>query len=451
VPNYTYATLQNALDAVAARLYDPTYQFWTATELTYYIIEALRTWNALSQFWRAPMTFPLAQGQWWYDLNAQPGTIIPYGSVQNDLIAITEYHLLEPATTTYPLTWTGTKQYALSDILGALDRREDEQLSETICTLTRLTVTAPLGGPILLPDSTMDVVRIAWLPSGGGYAARPLRQAGMFGLRAFSQGWTTAPSGPPDMWMQNTEPPPSFEVNAVPPVTGQYDILATFSDPASWTTALNATIRLPTDWAWVMKWGALYDLFSREYGAKDVPRATYCLARYREGLALLRKTSCVLALFINNVPFAVDAVRNADDFNPLWQAAAQGPPQGAYLAGNMLAIYPQPDTGAYTVMVDVVENAPVPATTGDYIQVARDDYDTVLDYAQHLAMLKAGGAEFLASVQLYQKMQEKAALYNGKLREMGFFEMTQQDISTLEDMRRPRYQKGSEPKIPTAQ
>lgn len=445
MPNYSYATLQNALDALAARLYDPTYQFWTATELTYYINESLRTWNAQAQFWRATMSFPLAANTWWYDLTAQTGSLIPYAGMQNDLIVTIEDHLLEPPTTTYPLTWTGSSQYSINDILTAIDKRQDDALGQTSGTLARFLVTAPLGGTITLPDAVIDIIRVAWLPSAT-YANRPLRQSGAWANRAFSHGYTTAAAAPPEMWAQSTEPPPSFDVNTVPPVTGQYEIIAAITDPSPWSSTANAVIRNPTDWIWVLKWGALLDLISREYGAKDSLRAQYCAARYREGVAIQRETPSLLAAWINNIPMAVDAVRNGDDFNSLWQNAAPGPPQSIYLAGNLMGVYPQPDAGAYTVTATVVQNAPLPVSTSDYIQVGRDDYDTIIDYAQHLAMFKAGGAEFAATVPLYQKFQQKAALYNGKLKEMGFFEIAQEDLSNLEEMRRPRFQKGTEPK-----
>jgi hypothetical protein len=86
----------------------------------------------------------------------------------------------------------------------------------------------------------------------------------------------------------------------------------------------------------------------------------------------------------------------------------------------------------YSATVSVVQNAPVPVAETDFIQVARDDYDTIIDYAQHLALFKTGGAEFAATVSLYQKFEQKAAQYNGRLADMGFFEWSMEDLGTLE-------------------
>ena len=60
-------------------------------------------------------------------------------------------------------------------------------------------------------------------------------------------------------------------------------------------------------------------------------------------------------------------------------------------------------------------------------------------------MFKSGGTEFSATVPLYQKFQRKAALYNSKLKEMGFFEMTQLEMGQAQEMRSPRYSLGEGP------
>ena len=93
----------------------------------------------------------------------------------------------------------------------------------------------------------------------------------------------------------------------------------------------------------------------------------------------------------------------------------------------------------YSPTVSVVMNAPVPTYPGDFMQVARDDFDTIIDYAQHLAAFKMGGSDFLASVPLYQGMLRRAALYNGRLSAMGYFEKQMAELSQLEQERNPMF------------
>jgi len=442
LPNYTYATLTEALTELSARLYDPTNQLWTTTELTGYIVEALRNWNAITGFWRTEQSFLLALNTWWYDLSTVSGSVRPYTVTQYDIITQIENHLLEPPT---PSSWTGSAQFGLTQVNNACQRRQDDILGETACTLVRA-LTATAAPRTTLADTVIDIRRVSWMPSTT-YKVKTLNQSDFYAERAFNPGYSPGNNNTvPSNWMQNTEPPPSFDVDTPSlPVSGNWETLTVNSGPA-WTAGANATLNIPDDWTWAIKWGALMDLLSTESNAKDAFRADYCMRRYKEAAALLENAAVTLAVKVNNVPLAVDAVNMADKYNPLWQAMNAGPPLNAYTAANLLGINPQPDSSsAYTAKVSVVQNAPVPAVGGDFIQVARDDFDTILDMAQHLAMFKVGGAEFAATVALYQGFLRKAALYNGKLKEMGFFELPQQEYATDEERSNARYSPGTGP------
>jgi len=443
VPNYTYATQQDALTALGSRLYDETFQQWTQAELAGYLVESLRTWNALTSFWRNEMAFQTTANNWWYDLSQQTNSLIPYTVTQSSIINQIENHLLEPPNVAYPLVWAGSRQFSFSDILLACQRRQNETLGVTACTIKRSTPDAPISTGVLLDDTVIDILRVAWLPASAPFTAKPLRQSDRFTQRAFNPFYATAAPQPPNNWMQNTEPPPSFNVDAVPPVPGKYDVLTTNSGPA-WVAVEDSKLNIADDWSWVLKWGSLFDLLSRESNSKDSLRAQYCKLRYEEGLKFLENAPTVLDAWINGMPVATSPVRDGDDFNPSWQAAPAGQPTSVYVAGNQLAVAPAP-SGAFGVSVAVVQNAPVPIAGSSFIQVARDDFDTIIDYAQHLAMFKSGGTEFSATVPLYQKFQRKAALYNSKLKEMGFFEMTQLEMGQAQEMRSPRYSLGEGP------
>lgn len=440
MPQYSYATYADALSALASRLYDPSFQQWTQAELLGYLYESLRTWNALSCFWRAEMVFTPQQNVWWYDLRTQPATIIPYTMTQQEIIQQVENHLLEPPT---PDKWSGSSQFSLGDLTQALQRRQDDTLGTTACTITRSTPDAPINTRVPLGDNIIDIRRVAWLPTPGfGYSNKILRQSDMWASRAFDSHYMVDAPEPPSTWMQNTEPPPSFDADRVPPVTGVYDVLSVNSGE-NWIPGTDGPLSVPDDWSWVMKWGALMDLLSRESNSKDELRAQYCKARYQEGLALLESMPTALAFRMNNVPVALDAVKNGDDFNPAWQSQAGGYPMSAYAFGNLIALGPMPNSStAYSATVSVVRNAPV---VGPYIQVARDCFDAIIDYAQHLAMFKAGGTEFVATIALYKNFQKKASQYNGKLKEMGFFEMPQLELSVAQEQQNRRYLPGTGP------
>jgi hypothetical protein len=438
---YSYATLSDSISALGSRLYDSTNQFWTAAELTSYIQEALQTFNSMTNFYRGEMTFNLTAGTFWYDLTQVPNSIIPYTVTQQTLVNRIQYHLLEPISSSYPLTWTGSSQFALSDVLNALQRRQDDMTGTTACTIKRSLISTPVTTSVPLSDDTIiDVRRVAWFPSttSTGYQNKPLRQSDRFTENAFNTLYLQEAGVAPSNWLQNTQPPLSFTVDIVPPVPGYYDILTTNSG-TPWSASGSAVINVPSDWTWVIKWGAMMDLMSKEGNAKDELRTQYCQQRYVEGLALLQDQPTLLNLRLQNVSLSVSAIRSGDDFNPAWQAKAPGSPQAGYVTSNLLAFTPVPDNGNYAITANVVQNMPIPTASTDYIQVSRDDYDAILDYAQHLAMFKVGGNEFAQTVDLYQRFQRKAAEYNSKIKEMGFFSLPQLDLSQIEERRNPRY------------
>ncbi len=428
----------SAVSDLASRLYDSGQQFWGPSELVAYLTEALRTWNAMTSFWRKEMIFPTVAGDWWYDIPSQVNSIRPYTVLDNDLITQIEFHLLEPTTSNYPLTWTGSSQFSLDDILGAIQRRRDETLSTTGCTITRSLVGAAQFVRTTLPDTVIDIRRVAWLPQTM-FTNVALRSSDDFAEESFDYGYTTTSQAPPSTYRQTAQPPLSFDVDTVPPVAGQYEILS-----VSAGGLLNVTnpslMGIPDDWTWVVKWGALSDLLNRDSLSRDPYRAGYCKQRYQEGLGLLFDAAAILALRIQNLPVAIDAVRNGDDFDANWQSVANGPPLQAYSAGlNLIGLSPAPSAGPFSVTASVVENAPVPVAPSDMIQLSRDDYDAVLDYAQHLASFKEGGAEFLSTIPLYQGFLKRASLYNSKLSQLGQFQKPMYEMAQLEQERNPVY------------
>ena len=99
---YSWQTLAGAQTDLAARLYDAGQQWWAPANLTIRIVEALQTWNALTSFWRADMSFTLAAATWWSDISAVTGSVRPMTATDFGLIQSIEYDLVEPPQTAYP-------------------------------------------------------------------------------------------------------------------------------------------------------------------------------------------------------------------------------------------------------------------------------------------------------------------------------------------------------------
>ncbi len=444
-PVYQYTTFVAVKQEVANRLYDPTKQFWSDAEIGSYLTEALRTWNALTNYWRGDFLFDSSPNQYWYDLTSQTNSLRPYTVTDADLYSQMEYHLLEPSSGINP--WTGSLQFTADDLLNAVQRRRDELLSITGCSIYRITTPA-VNARITLPDTVLDVRRMAYFPAGG---LNPLPsvmwQEDAWGAQAFDRNYTilppytVVPPGQPQLYFLSTQPPISFDVDTAPGAGGYYEVLVTQAG-----AALSATtpqlLYIPDDWSWAIKWGALADLLSRESYSQDLPRAKYCETQYRMALAGLAKGSAIMQLRANNVALQVDSVRDADLYQTGWQALDAGPPTMGLTAGlNLMALLPKPDQPLsvnYSLTATVVENAPIPVSDGDFVQVGRDDLDALIDYTQHLAAFKQGGKEFTDTAPLLQRFLKQASLYGFKLKEMAEYTDTLLGIAERQEQTFPR-------------
>ena len=464
MPGYSFATLTQAQTDLALRLEDPTSQFWQTNELTAYIQEALRTWNALTSFWRGDFNFPSQSASEWYNIPQLTGSLRPYTLTDNSIYSMVEYHLLEPQTVIYPLAWSGSQQFSMADLVGATERRLNEVLGVTGCTISNITSSA-VPGRTFLPDSVIDIRRIGFTTSGniligyglGGYGAGgyggvtpgwfgtlPLWEEDSWGEQSYDfSEYATGPAGTPKTWLRSTQPQLSFDV--VPPlgVPGTYDLLV-INGTTPLSTNSSTPLGIPDDWAWVVKWGVLADLLSRESLVKDVPRAAYANSRYRQGLQLMQEAAALLSIRSNGIPLPIDSIRAIDEYNPLWQVQMLGAPQQCILAGqNLITFAPITDSAPYSFTATVVQNAPVPVNPLDTIQVSRDVYDVIIDYSQHLAAFKQGGEEFNATTELLNRFMHEASLYNSRLSEMAEYKSTMYAQSAREIEMNPRYTVGT--------
>jgi hypothetical protein len=195
---------------------------------------------------------------------------------------------------------------------------------------------------------------------------------------------------------------------------------------------------VPDNFAWVVKFGALSDMLSKAGQAQDMPRAEYCERRWKEGIQLARIHTSAVQAQINGVTATIGAVESLDAYLPNWQNGVAPPTTPALASWNMFAVSPPPDQGNYSVTLDVVQNAPVPVNPNDQLQLGREEFDAVLGYAEHLALFKVGGAEFLSTTPLYDQMVRLAGVYNERLIANVDFFGSMSDRAIREENLRPR-------------
>ncbi len=405
-------------------------------EIAMYLQEAFYTFQSLSGYWRQRDVFNTVAGTAFYPLETNLPALLSFNLTDRQMIAEIQYHLLEPAD---PTTWTGTTMYTLDDLTNSLQRRRNQFLSETGTVLThtsQVVVPTPIGREPLA-DTFIDVRRVAWKAALPKTDVIPLWRNDEWAYNAYQPGWSVNPDTPVS-YSQIGTPPLQLQLSPVPIDAGEIDILSVQTG-ADFNPSLNATLLgIPDNLAWVLKWGTLADLFSKDGEARDNGRAAYCEHRWQEGCELARQFVTVVQAEINGLPVFVQSLADLDAFFPSW-GVGTGSPTNVSMAGlNILGLARIPDAGPYSVTLDVVRNAPVPVLDTDLIQVGREVLDAILGEAQHIAMLKQGGVEFQNTVPLHSNFVRQAAIYNDKLKAQSIYLNAIEGQSTKEGKEVPR-------------
>lgn len=398
---FTAPTLTAALATLSERLTDPLNVRWTLPELTIYLQEAIRTWSAWTACYRDRGTVDLTIAQTFFDLP----TVLPALRGQTvtayDLITAIEYHLLEPAT---PGTWTGSDQFDLTRICQALQRRRDRFIQETgaVLTVSQVDYTVTATGRYAL-DEAIQVIRHASWKDTATQLALPLLRTDEWSAQMYAP--TTWPQPARPRWYSTAATPP-LEMQVIPPPPGDGTAtLVTLNNGAAITPGTDVVLGIPDDWAWVVKWGTLADLLQQDGLSLDPARAAYAEARWNEGIQLAKTAPVILVAKINNQVFRqLASLADADYYSPTW-ALITGVPTRLVTAGmTLMASWPPAGGGGpYTALLDLVINAPIPTVGGDVLQVTQPQYDAILDYAQHLALVKEGPGQLDTSTALLQR------------------------------------------------
>jgi hypothetical protein len=474
VPTYSWLTKSAAIAALQGRLNNSS--FWTATELQTYIYEGLKHFNGLCEIWNAPLLVTQANGQW-INTGTQTGSPRLRSVTDVDLYTQMEYMLLEPASGG---AWTGSSQFTLQNLQWSLQKRVQEVIQQTSCNLGLLGNINAMPGVrngYALPDTVLDPRRnrfFALLASTTGTASSGAYQiniastlgvangqvisgtgiqagtfvTGISGLvvtlslptsgavsgtvqffqpflltredvlsfQSFEPGYLQT-VGYPQSWAIASEPPLSFDVDLAPNTPGYFEMLALNAGP-TFDPPTPSLLGIPDDWAWLPMYGALADVLGQEAESTDRARAAYCLQRYTEGLEMMKQSNWLLQALINGQSSKTTALADMDALAVNWQCSTWNLP--AVIEAGMDFIAPVPGNGA-SLAVTLVQNAPIVDATGTYLQVARDDFDAVLNYAHHIAAFKMGGKEFQDTMPMLTTFYQYCADRNRRWATAGVF------------------------------
>ena len=411
MPSYSWLTLNTAIAQLAQRLNDPNMVFSTQAELVLYIQQSLRLFNCLTFTWKTDFSF--TSGNLWHSLGSLAGS--PRLRTQTDVNCYTQmqYMLLEPATGG---TWSGTNQFNISQFSQALQSRRDEMiqvgnLNQVLMSGIALT---PNTRRTLLPDNVLDVPRARYLPVYGFPAT--LYRDDTVAQEFYESPLYQQPSGTPQTFSLSSEPPLSWDVDIPPTLPGQYEAIALqsgtpFNPPGA--TLLN----IPDDFSWALIYGALSDLLGNEPEATDRERSDYCLKRYMDGLKLLQKIPWIMLGKVNGVAVSCDSIYEMDRYMPEWDTIPSN--FGPVIVTGGVDFFAAPVNAGITLTC--LGNAPVPSAPGDFVQVDRADFDTILDFAQVFASFKLGGQDFKETLAIEARAIQACAAENSRLKSFGCF------------------------------
>ncbi len=413
---YSWLTLSTAIGALQTRLGSSV--FWPVAEAQSYLYQSLREWNGLTEQWKLPFTFSATPATPWYNTGTLAGS--PRLRTLTDATLYTQMQLMLLEPPTGAGAWTGTNQFTLAQMQYALQRRTQEVIQAAGCNIAQLAPLASIPGTVktVLPDTVLEPRRIRFVPTPAFGSPITLTREDTQAFQFFKPGYLgSQPSTGPQSWSVASEPPLSFDVDAAPNVPGTYDVLAlnsgpTFAPPAS------TLLGVPDDFAYVPMWGALADLLGGESEQTDRARSLYCMKRFNDGIRIMRESNWLVNANINGVPCDTPSLAEQDLYSVEWENNTGVWPAVIQTGMDFVGVCPGV---SQNVGLTLVGNAPILDATGTYVQVSRDDWATVLNYAQRLATFKMGGSDFAQTAEFEQDFYRTAQFTNSRLRDMGLF------------------------------
>ena len=441
---YTHISMTEAEDALALRLGDAagsvSFVRWLRDELNTHITEALRTWSLLTGMWEESAIASIPAGTQFVDLPVAFSSLRGYTLQERDLVGALQYSLWEPKSVS---SWTGTEMFAMADIVEAIQRRRDQLLLETGCRLTRDAryPAAPAfisadDESIELAEDVMSVSRAAWTTLVGSPKTTPLWQSSDSAMRAASPTWNLTP-GLPRTYVFARRAPHVLEF-APPPENAGYLDLLTVNAGATLDAATGVLLGIPDDMAWIVKWGALADLLSKDGPARDYSRSLFCERRWLLGVAAAQIAQVLIEAKVNRRLLQFSSMAGLDRSRAYWQNM-RGATNVAALAGLNLLALDSPPAADIQLEASLIRNAPIPAGSED-LQIGKEYLDVLLGYSTHLAMFKVGGQEFAATSHLADAFFAAAVDRNERLAESSAFESAR--LGDQEDNQRKQSKRG---------
>jgi len=440
---YTHTTRAQFEAIMALRLAETASQPFVrfgADEIDVALIEALRTFSALTGLWQDTETALVPAGTAFADLPTLFPALRGYTVLDQELVGSIQYSLLEPKS---PTVWTGSAQFSMPVVVQALQRRRDQFLLETGCRITRHqpipaapgVIDPAAGGQVPLDQQIIDIRRAAWTTLDGKTV--PLWAASNWALRGKSAAWNLEP-GLPRTYAYNQYAPSILQLGPPNSDIGTLDLL-TVDTGAALDPAVGVLLGVPDDFTPFIRWGALADLMNADGPGRDFARAGHCESMYQLGVQAAKTAAVLIDARFNDkvVQFSSLVSLDAGPTMQYWQNRPGVPQFVAPVGINLVAVaFPPAADAALTVTIST--NAPIPTAPGSFIQVPREYMNLFVGFVEHLLMFKIAGREWAATQPGAQAFFAAAQARNQRLSAISVFEDDQRIFTQAQEKAKPR-------------
>ena len=407
--SYAQTTQADLASEILQSLNDPGAVYWATAEVNAAINEALLTWGAITSYWRDRGQFASAANTPFYDLSVQLPALRARTFTFDDLVTEIQYHLNEDPTG-FAFT-SQTSQFTSTQILSAIARAANEFNLDSMIGLTQASTPGINTARTALDPSVVAIARASWTDSTTG-VTRALRREDAWVEDSYNPIWTLTPGLP--FAFSAAETPP-ITINLYPPPLNVGTLNLTYADSEDFSgAAANTVVPIPNEFIPAIKWRAIYSLIATQGQGYDPFRAKYCAERYDSFDKMSEQMRSVIRVQINGVPIPLDTIAALDSARPFWQNKTGTPTMAACLY-DIVALSDVPKNTSLAISCDLVRSAPLPANSGSFIQVGREELPYILDMARHILSFKLGGEEFQTTFALYDNFIQGATQRNSIL------------------------------------
>lgn len=421
----THTTRGQFKTQLVALLDDPNKVHWTDIELNLKINETLRNWGAFGYF-KERGQFIIGNANRFYDLttslrNISNELILEKTLTYGDLITSICYDLIESTDDVNDFD-----VFTQPIMLSTIDRRIDEFKLKTGLILSKDEFLLSTNS-IDLGNQKLDFIRLAFKDVADddvlNHKYYRLYKEDENNLQSFKKDFNLTSNRRPKYFSRVLGSSNHLRFYPLIENTGFLHLITIDSRDKNITLSTDTLLGIPDNFFTYLKFGVLADLLQSETPMKDLQRANYSHMRWNEGITIGKNYTSVLNAEINGRNCNLVTLEELDNFDRDWHNKT-GVPNKVALAGYNLISTNKGVLEDTNIVLDVTQNALIPISDADFIEVKAEYIEALLNYCYHLCMFKEGFNDLNNSEMFLNQFGNMAMTYNAKLsKELVSFEM----------------------------